>query len=666
MKTLLATLLVTALASQAAAVPEPSTLLLSILGIAVFGMVWLVYQKVIMSAVLWESLILFSGRCGHLQINHRVLLALFWCTSTASILWIHSIACGQTQSFQLQEATVQEINDAFAAGLLTSEQLVGLYLNRIEAYDQQGPALNTIIEINSNALVTARLLDTERQESGPRSVLHGIPILLKDQLDTFDMPTTSGSLSLRDSIPPDDATIVQRLRDAGAIILGKTNLDEFACCSIGLSSLGGQTRNPYNITRIPGGSSAGTAAAIAANFAVIGTGSDTWGSIQRPASLQSLVGLMPTRSLISGDGNVPMPGDRRGVTGPMARTVADAAAMLDIIAGYDPADPVTEASQGQKPESYLDFLDSSALNGARVAMPSNFLDGGGVTQEILDLTNAAFTRMESLGATVTTVSFNTYVISSNYNELEFRMNRYLESLGPEAPYSTLQEIINSGEYLPSLDIYTFSNLNGDIPPEQDPDYAQVLAVRESYEQQILAVMDAENLDALVFPPLLSAAPTIESVQGTSGIWDRFSDFRNMNPSPFLGFPSITVPAGFRSDGMPFGIEFLGRPFSEPTLISLAYAYEQSTHHRQAPASTPPLPGETILAADFDIDGDVDGADFLHWQLNDGSETGLADWQANFGNDASSMTAASTTVPEPTTGLLLMLGVAVMLTGYNRL
>ena len=297
-----------------------------------------------------------------------------------------TLAVGQVTTFTLQEATVESINNAFDAGLLTSEHLIELYLKRIEAYDQQGPSLNSFITLNPRVLETARTLDLERQTTGPRSVLHGIPVLLKDHSDTFDMPTTSGSLALRDFVPPDDAFIVTKLRDAGAIILGKTNLDEFGCCSWGLSSFGGQTRNPYDTTRIAGGSSSGTAAALAANLGVIGTGADGWGSIQEPAALTSLVGILPTNGLVSEDGSY-LHFMTRGAIGPMARTVADAAAMLDVIAGFDPDDPATTASHGNIPDSYLHSLDPTALSGARIGFVTNFLNGANT--ETRNLTFAA-------------------------------------------------------------------------------------------------------------------------------------------------------------------------------------------------------------------------------------------------------------------------------------
>ena len=276
-------------------------------------------------------------------------------------------------TFRLEEATVTDMNAAFDAGELTSEQLTQLYLNRIEAYDEQGPSLNSIITINPNALQTAAELDKERQTIGPRSPLHGIPILLKDNYDTFDLPTTAGSLSLEGSIPPDDAFVVDKLRDAGAVILGKTNLDEFARGSSGLSSLGGQTRNPYALDRVPGGSSAGTGAAIAANFATAGLGTETGVSIRNPATNNNLVGIAPTEGLVSRDGVVPI-SFTQDRAGPLTRSVSDAAVVLSAIAGYDTSDPVTANSIGKIPaQGYTSFLDENSLNGARIGVLQDFL-----------------------------------------------------------------------------------------------------------------------------------------------------------------------------------------------------------------------------------------------------------------------------------------------------
>jgi Asp-tRNA(Asn)/Glu-tRNA(Gln) amidotransferase A subunit family amidase len=499
-----------------------------------------------------------------------------------------SVAHGLAGTFTLSETTIADINLAFDEGILTSETLVELYLNRIVAYDDAGPMLNTMIALNPAALETARALDAERRATGPRSILHGVPIVLKDQHDMFGLPTTSGARALRDSYPPDDAFIVRKLRDAGAIILGKTNLDELGTNrTVTLSSFGGQTRNPYDTVRVPGGSSGGTAAAIAANFAAVGIGFDWWGSIQLPSSLNGVVGLMPTRSLVSTDGILAHASERRGVTGPMTRTVADAAAVLDIIVGADPNDPITAASAGRIPATYRDSLDPLGLKGARIGLVQNYLPTSGSVRNLVD---AAVADMRSAGAEVVLVQLPSPSLENTYyNDTEYRVNRYLESLGPGARFNTMRELLASDEVLAA----SVQGLNGDIRPQDDPQYAQVVATRNSFEANLLAVMDANRLDALVYPPLLSTPP----VTTASANWPTSTDFRNLNPAPFLGFPSITLPIGMRqitaNSSVPFGIEFLGRPFSEPTLIKLAYSFEQVTHRRVPPTSTPPLPGEVV-------------------------------------------------------------------------
>ncbi len=292
--------------------------------------------------------------------------------------------------------------------------------------------------------------------------------------------------------------------------------------------------------------------------------------------------------------------------------------MLDIIAGPDPADPVTAASEGQVPDSYLDFLDPAGLNGARIGLVTSFLSGA--SQEVRTLTLAATDQMESLGAAVVSVSLTTPANwEVYYNDLEYLVNRYLQTLGPEAKFTSLRQIIASGEYLSNLHS-TFADLHGNIAPENDPAYARVETARQNFRRQLLSLMDTQNLDALVYPPLLSNPPTTASVALDDGIWETGSDFRNMNPSPFLGFPSITVPAGFKANGIPFGIEFLGRPFSEPVLLGLAYAFEQATGARMPPDSTPRLPGEILviggIQGDYDRDGvlDVEDIDLLNAQI----------------------------------------------------
>ena len=491
--------------------------------------------------------------------------------------------------FQLEEATVSEINKAFGAGALTSEQLVELYLNRIDAYDD---SLNSIITVNPDALEIARALDLERQTTGPRGPLHGIPVILKDNFDTFDLPTTAASLSLKNSIPLDDAFTVARLRAAGAIFIAKANLTEYASGGNTISSLGGQTLNPYDLGRTPGGSSGGTGAAIAANFAVLGTGSDTGQSVRSPASANSLVGLRPTIGLLSRDGIVPI-SFTQDTAGPITRTVADTALMLDAMAGYDPADPVTATSTGKVPERYTDFLDVNALKGARLGVVLDLFGQEPIHAEVNSVINAELEEMESLGATVVPVSipnFTELTTNLSVTSYEFKetLNAYFASLEPDAPVKTIEELIASGLYDPSIKS-SLEAAQAIESPLQNSEYLRRLQQREAFKETLLDLMDEYQFDALVYPHQQRlVAPVGEPQADRNGIlaWG-------------TGFPGFVVPAGFSTPsdtapiGIPIGIEFFGRPFSETTLISLAYSYEQGTQNRQSPTLFPALTGEEI-------------------------------------------------------------------------
>ncbi len=508
-------------------------------------------------------------------------------------------------TFSLEEATVADINAVFDAGALTSESLTQLYLNRIDAYDKQGPTLNSLITINPNVLETAKALDLERQTTGPRSPLHGIPVILKDNYDTFDLPTTAGSIVLDDSIPPNDAFTVQQFRDAGAIILGKANLSEFASGGgrNGYSSFGGQTLNPYNLNRGPAGSSGGTGAAIAANFGVIGTGSDTGGSIRGPAAANGIVGIKPTQGLTSRDGIIPL-ALSFDIGGPMARTVTDAALALGTMTGVDPKDPLTVESEGKFYKDYTPFLQEDALKGARIGVVRNFFGGN---SEIDQLAEGAITELEGLGATIVdSVNFSDEFLTKRseiYNavldsEFKPQIEAYLATLAAGYP-QTLGEIIaisESPEIANSetpvapgrIDAYKRAEASGGLT---NPAYIDAVENGIPFVRNtILDLMDSNDLDALVYPtarcpagPLITGAddPTFICTPGPSAT----------NLANISGFPDIQVPAGFTEDELPTTISFLGRAYSEPTLLGLAYSYEQATMNRLPPATTPPLPGE---------------------------------------------------------------------------
>ena len=487
----------------------------------------------------------------------------------------------------LQEATIRAIHDGFESGSLSCFQVVQHYLRRIEAYDDQGPALNAILAVNPRALDTAlemdRLYATNGTDGRP---LHCIPVIVKDNFDTADMPTTGGSVALAESIPPDDAHLVRRLREAGALVLAKSNLTELARTTI--SSLGGQTRNPYDLSRTPGGSSGGTGAAIAADFGVLGTGSDTGQSIRSPASAQSLVGIRATRGLVSRDGVIPSSSTQDEV-GPIVRTVEDAARMLDVIAGYDPADPITAYSTGEIPASYTESLDPDGLDGARIGLVLDLLGEDAVHEEVNAVLEEAITTMMQAGATVVRLHIPDFAdltrdMALSHFEFEVGFNRYLVSLGPGAPVGNLTEFIERGEFHPPLR----DGLESDESVTDglaDLEYRGRLLRREELRQAVMIVIADNELNAVLYPHQQRLVAPIGQEQRE----------RNGVLSNGTGFPAITFPGGFSAPtsaapvGVPIGIELLGPEWSEPTLIRLAYAFEQATRIRRPPPSTPVLP-----------------------------------------------------------------------------
>ncbi|AOW98506.1 amidase [Moorena producens PAL-8-15-08-1] len=510
------------------------------------------------------------------------------------------------ETFRLREATIAEITRAFEKNALTSEQLVQLYLNRIKAYDDQGPKINGLISINNNALKEARALDQERQQKGPRSPLHGIPIILKDNYDTTDLPTTGGSVLLEGSLPPDDAFTVKKLREAGAIILGKANMSEFAESygRLGYSSLGGLTRNPYKLTRDPSGSSGGSGAVIAANFAVLATGSDTSGSIRGPAAVAGLVGIKPTQGLVSRDGIIPLTLSFDSA-GPMARTVTDAAIALGVMAGVDPNDYRTLESEGKTYKDYTQFLNKKALKGARIGVAIDFRGGN---PEVDAATDAAIAKLRELGATVESVDFspkleNLWPFMEEVTEAEFepQIDSYLKNLQLPFP-DTLREmysmslsnpLVNSEQALNPGRIGGFGE-SLKHPELADPEYLYILHFEfPRVRQEILSIMSAQNLDAIIWPTMTCPAGPLYNVEDPT--------YQCASSDPYIpgylanvsGFPGISVAMGFTEQGLPLGLTFFGKPYSEPTLLGFAYAYEQATQFRRPPTTTPALPGENF-------------------------------------------------------------------------
>jgi amidase len=492
----------------------------------------------------------------------------------------------QQNSFQLEEATVSRIHAAFASGTLSCPQLVRAYLDRIDAYDDKGPELRAIINVNPQAMEIAGAMKWEASIAATRP-LHCIPIILKDNFDTADMPTTGGSVTLARSRPPDDAFVVRRFREAGAIILAKANLTELALTGTTVSSLGGQTKNPYDLTRTAGGSSGGSGAAMAANLAVLATGSDTGQSIRSPSSATSVVGLRPTRGLISRDGIMPFSSTQDEI-GPITRTVEDTARMLEVMVGYDAADPITAFSSGHVPKSYVSSLTKDGLKGARIGLLTDFLGQATIHEPVNRVIDEAMAKMVGLGATVVRVTIpNLDALTKNLSlmTLEFQpaFNRYLASLGPAAPVKSFDEFMARGEYHPSLKTILEGNHRVADGPDR-PEYQQQLRRRADLRQAVMTVIAANRLDAILYPHQKRLVVPLGEEQVE----------RNGVLSNSTGFPALTFPGGFSTPsesaplGVPVGIELLGPEWSEATLLKLAYAFEQSARVRKPPASTPPL------------------------------------------------------------------------------
>jgi amidase len=495
--------------------------------------------------------------------------------------------------FEILEATIDGIHAAFRDRRLTARELVQGYLARIQAYDRQGPDLRAIQSINPDALAQAETLDRRFASSGPSGPLHGIPVLLKDQVEVEGMPTTFGSALFKDFYPRRDATIVRRLKEAGAIVLAKTTMGEFAAGFVG--SAFGFCRNAYDPTRNPSGSSSGTGTGLAANFGAVGIGEDTAGSIRGPAAHNNLVGLRPTVPLVSRFGMMPA-APSRDTLGPMARTVRDLALVLDVIAGFDANDPPTAASAGQIPATFTSSLDIEGLHGARLGVIRHPLapDTDPTAADYARVWAVAETALKVLadrGATIldpVAVPSALALIKAGFGESESQeaIDGYLAGLDG-APVKSLQDLVLSDVVVPSRR----SRLaNGLGKSTRDYAYLAELQARQELREQLLMVMAENNHDALVYPTYDHEPLVIpdDAVTRTANVGMATLSGENRRLASVTAFPAISVPAGFTQGILPVGLELLGRPFSEGTLLRLAYAFEQATHHRRPPATTPSL------------------------------------------------------------------------------
>lgn len=512
-------------------------------------------------------------------------------TAVVAILLAASLSQAPVPAFPLEEATATQLQDWMTSGRYTARQLAEWYLHRIEAIDRSGPALRSVIEVNPDALAIADALDAERRATGPRGPLHGVPILIKDNIDTADrMQTTAGSLALEGSRPATDAFVVGRLRAAGAVILGKTNLSEWANfrsvhSSSGWSARGGQVKNPYALDRNPCGSSSGAGAAIAANLAAIGVGTETDGSIVCPSGANGLVGIKPTVGLVSRSGIIPI-SHTQDTAGPMARTVADAALLLGAMAGVDPLDRATAGTAAYARRDYTTTLDAAALKGARIGVArKQYFGYSDATDRVV---NQAIADMKAQGAVIvdpadiaTASKMDACEIEILLYEFKANLNAYLGARGPSSPVRTLAQLIAFNERETAREMPYFgqelfirAQTKG---PLTTPAYRAAAATCRALArtQGIDQVMRRHRLDAIV-APTGSPAWTTDLVNG-----DHFTG-ASSTPAAVAGYPSITVPAG-QVFGLPVGVSFIGGAWSEPRLIALAYAYEQATKHRRPPA-----------------------------------------------------------------------------------
>lgn len=488
--------------------------------------------------------------------------------------------------FVLEEATIAGVHEAFARGALTCRGLVQRYLRRIELHDKQGAALNAIVQVNPNALAEADALDRRFKSGGLTGPLHCVPAIVKDNFETIGLQSASGSLAFKGFVSPKDAFQVRRIREAGAIVLAKSNMAEFAFTPYETVSsiLPGYTRNPYALTRVTAGSSGGTAAAVAANFGLIGLGSDTGNSIRGPASHQALAGIRSTMGLTSRAGVSPL-NLLADIAGPMTRTLADGVAVLQVIAGYDPDDPVTEAARRREIPNYAASLVRGGLKGARIGVLRQAYERETTDPEIVKVFEAALADMRRAGAVIVDPvrvdlsNVRRQQGSGTCGGFKYDMNRYLASLGTAAPQKNLEAIVRSRQYHPTVQRRLETSQEA---AENGPESAECKAehaYRAAFRAAVDAAMEKDRLDAFVYPTWSNPPRLIGDLNTPHG--DNSQVF-----SPTSGYPAINVPMGYtRGNTLPAGITFFGRGWDESTLIRLAYGYEQLTKHRRAPDKT---------------------------------------------------------------------------------
>ena len=489
--------------------------------------------------------------------------------------------------FDVRETTIAQTQAAIRAGRVTCRELVEAYIKRVKAYDQT-THLNSMILLNPEALADADRLDAQFKQTHTMRPLHGVVVIVKDNYDTKGLQTTGGSLAMKGNVPTTDAFMVKRLREAGAIVLGKSNMAEWAFSPyVTESSIAGITRNPYALDRVPAGSSGGTAAAVAASLGEVGLGTDTGNSIRGPSSHNALVGIRPTIGLTSRDGIIPL-NFFADVGGPMARSVEDAATVLGVVAGYDPADPITKMSEGKAETDYRKYLVKDGLRGARIGVVRLYVDAETGDPQVKELMEKAIADLKAQGAEIV----DPFVIPK-YDKLTEKLgcgdfqkdvNTYLAEHAPNAYYKSLSEIVDSGLYLP----YIEAQMKRSVVPKTEAQLSRGSCLdtyhdpkKITFRDAVLGEMEKDHVDALIYPTWSNAPRMVGDLKSPAGD-------NSQVLSPQTGFPAITVPMGFTHDTLPAGLTFVGRSFSEGLLIKYAYGYEQATKHRRPPAGFGPV------------------------------------------------------------------------------
>lgn len=491
-------------------------------------------------------------------------------------------------TYAVEEITITEIHRAFESGEITSEELVDRYLDRIERFDRNGPELNSIRTINETARQRAEKLDEEFASTGEFvGPLHGVPVVVKDHIETTDMPTTYGSEAFDGYYPDSESAVTQRLRDAGAVILAKTNMPDWATSWFGFSSIAGRTKNPYDLDHDPGGSSSGTGTAVAANFGAVGIGTDCGGSIRVPASFDNLVGVRVTPGLISRSGVSPLV-SQQDTAGPMTRTVRDSAKLLDVLVGYDDEDDLSGKSElSDRDGSYTNALNEDGLRGARIGVLRDGFGDNETAARVNDVIEGALTTISNLGATlvdpIEIPNLDEYLNETMLYVLQSKhdLNKFLAER--KTPVSSVDEMYENGQYHALLDLFIAFAEDGPDTLDDSIEYWKCRNAQHEFQQQILNVFAENDLDAIVYPDVQVPPPSESEIR--DGKYETMTFATNTIIASQSLCSAISVPAGFTDDDLPVGIELLGKPYDEASLIQYGYALEQATNHRRSPETT---------------------------------------------------------------------------------